>query len=48
MFGPILCPNTGVGHNSADPDLVNGWAWVDVSLTSPYWVSDNGTGKSTL
>src|SRR4029434_5336843 len=30
-----------------DPDLVNGWGIV-ASPTSPWWVSDNGTGKSTL
>ena len=32
------------GH---DPDLVNGWGIV-ASGTSPWWVSDNGTSKSTL
>jgi uncharacterized protein (TIGR03118 family) len=31
----------------ADPDLVNGWGIVS-SPTSPWWVSDNGTSKSTL
>ncbi len=31
----------------ADPDLVNGWG-ITASATSPWWVSDNGTGKSTL
>ena len=30
-----------------DPDLVNGWGIV-ASPTSPWWVSDNGTSKSTL
>jgi len=30
-----------------DPDLVNGWG-LTRSPTSPFWVSDNGTGKSTL
>jgi uncharacterized protein (TIGR03118 family) len=30
-----------------DPDLVNGWGIV-ASATSPWWVSDNGTSKSTL
>src|SRR5438067_13417267 len=42
-----LVSNTGVGQNPADPDLVNGWGLVSLA-TSPYWVSDNGTGKSTL
>ena len=32
------------GH---DPDLVNGWGIV-ASGTSPWWVSDSGTSKSTL
>src|SRR4051794_27575818 len=30
-----------------DPDLVNAWG-VSHSVTSPRWVSDNGTGKATL
>ena len=30
-----------------DPDLVNPWG-ISFSSTSPFWVSDNGTGKSTL
>jgi len=30
-----------------DPDLVNVWG-ISFSSTSPFWVSDNGTGKSTL
>jgi uncharacterized protein (TIGR03118 family) len=30
-----------------DPDLVNGWGIV-ASPTSPWWVSDEGTQKSTL
>jgi uncharacterized protein (TIGR03118 family) len=30
-----------------DPDLVNGWGLTRAPL-SPFWVSDNGTGKSTL
>jgi uncharacterized protein (TIGR03118 family) len=30
-----------------DADLVNGWGIV-ASPTSPWWVSDNGTSKSTL
>lgn len=30
-----------------DPNLVNPWG-VSFSATSPFWVSDNGTGKSTL
>ena len=30
-----------------DPNLVNPWG-VSFSATSPFWVSDNGTGLSTL
>jgi uncharacterized protein (TIGR03118 family) len=30
-----------------DPDLVNPWG-ISFSTTSPMWVSDNGTGLSTL
>jgi uncharacterized protein (TIGR03118 family) len=32
---------------STDPDLVNPWG-ISHSATSPFWVSDNGTGVSTL
>jgi len=30
-----------------DSDLVNAWG-ISFSATSPFWVSDNGTGRSTL
>src|SRR5215831_18139914 len=30
-----------------DPNLVNAWG-ISRSSTSPWWVSDNGTGVSTL
>jgi uncharacterized protein (TIGR03118 family) len=42
-----LVSNTGTAQNPGDPNLVNGWGLVS-STTSPFWVSDNGTGKSTL
>ena len=32
---------------ATDPDLVNPWG-LSSSPTSPFWVSDNGTGKATL
>ena len=32
---------------TTDPDLVNAWG-LTRSPTSPWWVSDNGTDKSTL
>ena len=37
---PGVAPNT-------DPHLVNAWGLVSLP-TSPWWVSDNGTGFSTL
>jgi uncharacterized protein (TIGR03118 family) len=33
--------------DASDSDLVNPWG-VSSSATSPFWVSDNGTGKATL
>jgi hypothetical protein len=33
--------------SATDPDLVNPWG-VSFSASSPFWVSDNGTGKATL
>ena len=36
-----------VGTQPTDPDLVNPWGIV-ASSNSPWWVSDNGTGKLTL
>jgi uncharacterized protein (TIGR03118 family) len=33
--------------SATDPDLVNPWG-VSFSAASPFWISDNGTGKSTL
>jgi uncharacterized protein (TIGR03118 family) len=33
--------------NTTDPDLVNPWG-ISSSSTSPFWVSDNGSGKATL
>lgn len=32
---------------TTDPDLVNSWG-IARSATSPWWVNDNGTGKSTI
>ena len=36
----------GVAANTS-PHLVNGWGLVQLG-TSPFWISDNGTGLSTL
>jgi len=33
--------------SATDHDLINPWG-ISSSSTSPFWVSDNGTGKSTL
>src|SRR5579863_5348347 len=35
------------GTNPADPTLVNAWG-ITSGAATPFWVSDNGTGKSTL
>src|ERR1043166_10105494 len=37
-------PNVAMVH---DTNLVNAWG-ISFSSTSPFWVSENGTGKSTL
>lgn len=42
-----LVTDTGTASNPADPSLVNAWGLVALP-TSPFWVSDNGTGVSTL
>jgi uncharacterized protein (TIGR03118 family) len=38
---------TDLVTSATDPDLVNPWG-ISFSGASPFWVSDNGTGKSTL
>jgi uncharacterized protein (TIGR03118 family) len=43
---PLVSDN-GVPGTITDTDLVNSWGLTS-SLTSPWWVADNGTGKSTL
>src|ERR1700676_5784238 len=42
-----LVTNSGAGGTVNDPHLVNAWGLVSTG-TSPYWVSDNATGLSTL
>jgi uncharacterized protein (TIGR03118 family) len=42
-----LVSNGSVPADLTDPSLVNGWG-IAASSTSPWWVSDNGTGLSTL
>jgi uncharacterized protein (TIGR03118 family) len=42
-----LVTNLGTGGTVEDPHLVNAWGLVSTT-TSPFWVSDNATGLSTL
>jgi uncharacterized protein (TIGR03118 family) len=42
-----LVSNQAGAASTQDPHLVNGWGLVALP-TSPFWVSDNGTGFSTL
>src|SRR5438132_8112451 len=42
-----LVSDGAVPADHVDADLVNPWG-LAASATSPWWVSDNGTGKSTL
>jgi len=42
-----LVTNSGAGGTVNDSHLVNGWGLVSTG-TSPFWVSDNATGFSTL
>jgi len=43
----VLQSDLGVGTTPPDGDLVNGWG-ITAGPTTPWWVNDNGTGKSTL
>jgi uncharacterized protein (TIGR03118 family) len=43
---PLVSDQPGVAPVT-DPDLVNAWG-LAASATSPWWVADNGTSKSTL
>jgi uncharacterized protein (TIGR03118 family) len=42
----LVADQTGVAANT-DPHLINPWG-ISLSPTGPFWVSDNGTGLSTL
>jgi uncharacterized protein (TIGR03118 family) len=46
---PTLVDSNGITHIAKffDPNLVNPWG-IGESATSPFWVSDNGVGVSTL
>ena len=43
----LVSNQNAIGSNPADPALVNAWGITSLA-TSPFWVSDNGTGLSTL
>src|SRR2546423_1266720 len=43
----LVSDGSAVPANAHDPDLVNAWG-LSASPTGPWWVADNGTGKSTL
>jgi uncharacterized protein (TIGR03118 family) len=42
-----LVTNSGAGGTVSDSHLVNAWGLVSTTM-SPFWVSDNATGVSTL
>jgi uncharacterized protein (TIGR03118 family) len=42
-----LVSDGSVSGTTTDPNLINPWGMV-ASTTSPFWVSDNGSGVSTL
>jgi uncharacterized protein (TIGR03118 family) len=42
-----LVSNTGGGGTMQDPHLVNGWG-IARSSSTPWWVSDNGTGLASI
>ena len=43
----LVADLVNVGADNTDPNLVNVWGICD-SATSPFWVSDTGTGLSTV
>ncbi len=43
----LVADQSGVATVTTDPNLVNPWG-LSRSATTPWWVSDNGTGLSTL
>lgn len=43
----LVSNQSGVANNT-DPNLVNPWGLSQASSNSPLWVSDNGTGLSTV
>ena len=47
VIGGTVFQETTLVTSATDPDLINPWG-VSFSPSGPFWVSDNGTGKSTL
>jgi uncharacterized protein (TIGR03118 family) len=47
VWGGTSFQQTNLATSATDPDLVNPWG-ISMSSTSPFWISDNATGKSTL
>jgi uncharacterized protein (TIGR03118 family) len=43
----LVSDQSGVAENT-DPNLINPWGLSQVSASEPLWVSDNGTGLSTV
>jgi len=43
----LVSDGPSVPAECIDPNLVNAWG-LDASATSPWWVSDNGTSKTSL
>src|SRR5690242_817519 len=43
----LVTNQKGVGTNAPDSHLVNAWGLTALQ-PSPFWISDNGTGFSTL
>jgi uncharacterized protein (TIGR03118 family) len=48
LAGPVgSFGQTTLASSASDPDLVNPWG-TSFSSASPFWISDNGTGRATL
>src|SRR3954452_8281765 len=47
VFGGGAFIQTNLITSASDSDLINPWG-ISYGPNSPFWVSDNGTGKSTL
>ena len=45
---PLIDQN-GISHTgTVDPNLLNPWGVTEIPTGSPFWISDNGAGVSTL